>query len=178
LGPRTSGFLPARFSPDGDLFAFISDEGVELWTDHEVGVLKFNLRWVSEQTPLVFSPDGGTIATGSRDGALLWDANAEQFPDAPRQTLPSEEGIASLVYSPDGSLLVSSETRGIIEIWDAESGELRMRFDACDYVCDVQFSLDGRLLRASQFAGDISMWDMQSGDRWLTLPSNVVPNVD
>jgi len=178
IGPSNYSYLPVRFSPDGQLLAFMTSQGIALWTDHEIGLLQFTSYSEAGLVPIVFSPDGGTIATVSGQEILLWDVNSKQPPDAPRKTLTTEAGIIDLLYSPDGTLLASIEAGGIIEVWNTQIDAPHTRLSAADQISDVQFSPDGRLLRVSVYGGHRSIWDLQSGEKKVTFPRGAALNND
>jgi WD40 repeat protein len=87
-------------------------------TDEVITVLKEHRDIVLAVT---FSSDNQWLATSGGDlGILLWDWKK-------RIVVSRLEGhqawIRSLAFSPDSSLLISSDEHGIIKVWDVHSGE-------------------------------------------------------
>jgi len=85
---------------------------------------------------IAFSPDGQLLVTGANNGIPIdstikvWSTSdgtlVQTLRDDPSEA-PFQEAIASLDFSPDGSLLASGETNGRVSIWDASSWALIAR---------------------------------------------------
>ena len=80
-----------------------------------------------------------------RTGKLLWEMQGQPY-------------IDDITFSPDGSLLVSTNEDGI-EFWDMASGKLLRAIEGSFY--RLAFSLDGRLLAVSLPDGRIQYWGVQ-----------------
>lgn len=177
-GPHNSGFFPLKLSPDGQLLAFLTWEGISIWTDHELGVINVPLPGAGS-AKFIFNPDSSTLVYASEQQVTFWAMNSEQLPDQPYVTLQMEAALQSLLYNPDGSLLVTIEQGGIIEIWDANKGELHHRLSASATPYNVQFSLDGHLLRAEVFVdAEVVVWDVATGEKRFELPIAAVWTTD
>ena len=123
-----------------------------------------------EYLSLAFSPDGRILASGDRAGVIrLWNLTSETL----RRTIldkrtaygtawdetPSElrsisngyiNDVSSLVFSPDGNVLVSGDISGDIDFWDVESGvHLQTLHGYRDRVVDLAFSPDGNTLASA-----------------------------
>jgi len=99
-----------------------------------------------------FSPDGSQIVCGSDDGVNVHSTNTWDI-----QFTLNTSSVESVVYSSDGSLIVSlSSTDGAIKIWSATTGELLHNFDTYKfseelpefliYISTVGVSPDGKSL--------------------------------
>src|SRR5262249_14976128 len=84
--------------------------------------------------------------------------------------------VASITFSPDGRLLVSSacphaDPRDtLLHVWDVEQGRELQRMDghAVGTAC-VAFSPNGRIVASGGFDGSIRCWEVVSGQEVLTL---------
>jgi WD40 repeat protein len=96
---------PNRFSPDGKLFAIADNMHVRLWntaTGELVGPLAGPRDIV---LAFSWSPDGKTLATTSSPKLKLWNAATREE----LTTLPCKNGVLSVAFAPDGSLIVPDQ---------------------------------------------------------------------
>jgi WD40 repeat protein/serine/threonine protein kinase len=120
----------AGFSPDGRSLAVVSVLGdCQLW-DTATGRSAANLQGFLQGTHSVaFSPDARRLAIGSNgnEAIKIWDVES-------LQELLTLKGQGSMFnstgFSPDGNLLASSNSRGILHIWCAPSFEEIARLEA------------------------------------------------
>ncbi|MBL8160384.1 MAG: WD40 repeat domain-containing protein, partial [Anaerolineae bacterium] len=168
VGPLGSGYLPLQFSPDGSIFAFVTDQGITVWSDHALGTLTFVQHSETKLRPLLFSPDGKTIVSASGRDVLFWDINNQHVANVPRQTLQTESDVFQLSYSPNGSLLIAVAINGTVAVWNANNGELVTQFSGAGSIYNVEFSPDGRLLRGYNF-DNVLIWDAQTGEVKLNV---------
>ena len=128
---------------------------------------------------LSFSPDGRILASGDRAGVIrLWDITSEtlrrtildqntaparawdETPSHLRTIAPGFiDDVSSLVFSPDGTVLVSGDASGAIDFWDVESGaHLQTLRGYYGGVVDLAFSPDGNTL-ASATHDIVLLWE-------------------
>jgi WD40 repeat protein len=119
---RGAGVWACEFIRDGNRIASADPEtGLKVWateTGEELSTL--DGRYIEG---LAVSPDGSYLADTNLS---MWDPNSGH-------ELRKLEGhsrlVAACAVSLDGSLLVSVNDGGIVEAWDAESGERRLSFE-------------------------------------------------
>jgi len=82
------------------------------------------------------------------------------------------EGIKSYAYSPDGKYLVAGNTGGIINIWDAVSGDLLSRIIGhTEHVSSITFRPDSKQFATGSTSSDgtIKIWDIKTKERLTTI---------
>jgi len=74
------------------------------------------------------------------------------------------------VFSPDSRRIASSSQDGIVKVWDAQTGEDLLSFQAhADHVRSVAFSPEGQRLATASWDGTAKVWDAQTGQLIHTL---------
>jgi RNA polymerase sigma factor (sigma-70 family) len=124
LAGPPAGVPCLEFSPDGRLLAAGSDGGaVHLWdvlTGEERCSFAVPLQpgEVKRVFSVAFAPDGRGLAVGYGEGDCLvrvWELSSGQ---ERARFAGHRNGIGSLAFSPDGTLLASGGTDRIITVWD------------------------------------------------------------
>ncbi|OWM81387.1 hypothetical protein CDL15_Pgr007425 [Punica granatum] len=149
----------ARFSPDGQFLVSCSVDGfIEVW-DYLSGKLKKDLQYQADETFMMhddpvlcinFSRDSEMLASGAQDGKIkVWRIRTGQC--LRRLERAHSQGVTGLVFSRDGSQLLSTSFDSTARIHGLKSGKLLKEFRGhSSYVNDAIFTSDGsRIITAS-----------------------------
>ncbi len=151
-------------TPDGRSLVTASAEGELAWWDLDNGEKTRTIRIEHGYRALALSPDGLTAAIGLDRGIRLIDVRTGAAREA-KGALASRP--ISLLFSPDGRTVVSTNVDGTVTLWNAGAatpsetlhGHLRS-------VWQPAFSPDGDTLYTASSDGTAIAWDL-SGDRRL-----------
>ena len=123
------------------------------------------------------TPDDRYLATGGTlEGTIvLWDvATGRKLRSFDRTTEDADVSacnVECIDFSPDGELLLSGYSDGMIIIWEKTTGTIRRRFQAGDgYVSSMAFSPRGDMVLVKSVRG-VTLWDTASGAAIRTLQS-------
>lgn len=93
------------------------------------------------------------------------------------QTLQAHcDEISAVVFSPDGSLLVSGSRDHTVQIWNVNTGRKTQTLVHKDKVESVIFSPDGTLLASGTF-NHVHIWGLGSHQRYQMLQDDSAPKV-
>lgn len=101
-------------------------------------------------------------------------------PSVPQESLPSgtivdahlwgimrtsseDDGVQSLAFSPDSTVLVSAHTDGNVRIWQIPTGNRLLKLDHHAVVNSVAFSPHGHIIAAGSTDNIIRLWDATDG---------------
>ncbi|CAE7231010.1 unnamed protein product [Rhizoctonia solani] len=162
------------FSPDGNLFASGSKDGVlAVWDARTRGRLFDPFTGHSARIfSIAFSPDGTQIASdGGGTTIRLWSSLTGAPMGNPLQG--HTETIRSVVFSPSGNQLASGSEDMSVRVWDVAGGHSIAVFQGhTDMVLSVAFSPDGAQVASGSADMAIRFWDIPSPTG--TLPQNYV----
>ncbi len=175
------------FSPDSDILASVSSEGIiRLW-DANTGKYKHTLitqqktkDQVSHPKPISgisFSPDGRTLANVSIDKNIhLWNTTTGRLKGILKG---HADKVNSISFSPDGKMLVSGSQDGTLRMWDVGTRKLKQTITnqrPTDNgksppvpVSTVSFRSDGATLASGNQDGCIYLWDVTTGQLQATF---------
>ena len=172
LGQPLSFILHGAFSHDGKLFATAEygEPHLRLW-DASTGKMIRQYK-VMDHQQVAFAPDDKIMAVGGWQGITILDTSSvKQLAQMP---LPSPEGVTSLKFSPDGSLLSGGRQLGDLLLWDVGTKKLKSRVDAL-HVDFQTFSPDSRTLAVwgQETNKDIvELWDVKTGKQVHLRPGH------
>jgi WD40 repeat protein len=165
-------------SPDGTAFAFAIPDGRVQVLETKDGSERFTIKTSEEHVLVVaFSPDSSTLLTGggyNEPAIRCWEAlNGRAGGSLAGHT----SGVTDLLFTPDGTQLISSSTDQTIRLWDWSSrhpaGVLRGHLSE---VAGLALASDGRSLASRSKDGFIYLWDLSKPSHHLgyrTLPNRL-----
>ncbi len=117
-----------------------------------------------------YSPDGETIAVASSLGIFFYSASDGRQ----ARFIDTEEGITSVAFSPDGTLLAAGSEDGAVELWNVLTGALARVLISHDSmispaVYHLAFSPDGKTFAEVSDERMINIWDISNGALIRTL---------
>ncbi len=155
-------------TPDGRSLITASEDGeLALWN---LRTRKKIRTWTIENgsaPALAVSPDGLTAAVGVKDGVQLIDLRSGTTRTATADLAGSPNWV---LFSPDGTMVVSTNRDGTVTRWDVASATpLETLRGHSNFVQQPVFSPDGKTLYTVSHDGTAIAWDL-AGNRTLERP--------
>ena len=170
-----------EFSPDGKILAtggYDDRNTIKLW-DVATGELDKTILTNSELgsfgvPDISFSPDGKTIASceGHWNTSIhLWDVESGTLI---KTLLGHMDGVNSIDYNTDGSILASVSDDGILCLWDMHTmRHMNTLIAHHSSIISVVFSPDGNTLVSGGKDGNIHLWDSKSLEKKKTIDNHL-----
>ncbi len=152
------------------------DEQAHFLVNHEDGTT-IRLEFQSETpgiTPntqyIRFNPDETIMAIsftaylhgGTADNVTrVWDLSGDAPNPEPVASMSYYTALGNLIFSPDGSLLVTTSTNGAVFVWDTATWEQVAELLHPLRVYQLQFSHDSRTLKTLAYDGLIRVWERE-----------------
>ncbi|MFC9686319.1 NB-ARC domain-containing protein [Streptomyces sp. NPDC056948] len=172
--------LAVTFSPDGSLLATGgSDTTVRIWDPATGEMLHTATGHGGLVSAVAFSPDGALLASGGADAtARIWgivplgpDHRSGDRPAisvrAPRVLTGHRGPVRALVFTPDGSRLLTCSNDRTLRIWGP--GGVEGAHDLSGAVRAAGFSPDGSRLATGSQSAVVRIWDTITGQAVQTL---------
>ena len=158
LKGHTGNVLSIDFGLDDELGSCSNDGTFRFW-DVKTGEEKRAQEHVLRLDFVALNSTGTMLASGGQDGVLrLWDlrngALAAQYDHG--------GAIHDAVFSPDESIIITTDASNALVLRDVETGEIVDRIQTIGAE-RVAISLDGRWMAAGLASGDIRIWAHSSG---------------
>jgi WD40 repeat protein len=160
LRAPTKEFTAASFTPDGARVLTAGTDGsLRLWdaaTGEALDELRVSTSGEDALLDEAISPDGRLVATAIGEAVEVWDLGSKRQLIA----LRGHAGlVATVAFSPDGTLVASGGLDATTSIWDVSSGELvAVSGGHTRTVTGVAFSGDGRLVGSSSEDGTARLY--------------------
>jgi WD40 repeat protein len=154
---------PPQFvlTPDDRFVVTASDRGELTWWNLRSGRKTRTLEIATGYHAVALGPDGRKVAVGIEGGIQLVDARTGDTETATADLAGHPE---SLLFSPDGMTLVSTNDDGTVTLWDARSATPRETLRGHSAIQAV-FSRDGNTLYTVSGDGTAIAWDLTGGRR-------------
>lgn len=154
------------FSPDGKILASAGDDKVVLLWDVITGKQVQTMSHPNPVRAVLFTPDGKTLVSASNqiDGTRVhvWDVRSGKQIDF--LAMPKPNGLAQMVLSNDGKVLVTSTVMGPVVAWDfAAKRELWRTEEERDWCNCLALAPDGKTLATGSDRGTVCLRDLRTG---------------
>ena len=168
-------FKTPSFSPDGSHIAAIANDDEDIFVfaiDASVSRLSIDTGGIPDE--VMYSPDGSTIATTAvvgDDTVRLWDAGSG---DARAVLAGAKGAIHSLVFSADGSRMLTASDDSSARLFDTTSGKSisTLNDEAAGSMSFAALSPDGTRVATVSLGGRAKIWDVAAQTVVATLNAN------
>ncbi len=163
------------FSPDGAFLASGHVDGnIHLWSLDDGQEVLARARHDASVGGLSFSPDGMTLASGGLDSTLkLWELGQLRQSEPQRRLIREPSGVTCLVYSRDGSLIITGQTKGVLRVHEVKSGRLSATLRGHEApLSAVDVSPDGSQLASGGRDGTIRVFDLNRREELRVLTAH------
>jgi len=127
-------------------------------------VARFERGGISDVT---ISPDENLIAIASRLGVWFYDAHTEDFVSL--MAVESTGLLSKIVFSPDGTRIVTGDWDGKITLWDINTATALATYIHKDYINSIAFSPNGKFIATGSRDATATLWDVETGTACFTI---------
>jgi len=167
---HSSAIYDVSFSPDGTRLATAGrDNTAKVW---DITPSRESLAFLAADLPgivssLAYSPDGTQLATANNDQGRIWDAATSRLLVT---LLGHSSDTNRVVFSSDGTRLVTTSDDMTATVWDAATGKVLLTLNGhTARVVAAAFSPDGKSLATLSDDGTARIWDASTGREMLTV---------
>ena len=159
LKGHTTSVYSLAFSPDNKTVITsgwtYKDVTIRLW-DTITGEL---LASYPDQGAVAFAPDRNTFVGGSH--IYIWNPVTNHYDHTVRlEDVSKSNPPTAITFSPDGSIIVSGNRNGIIQLRNSTTGKIISELAGhSSWISELVFSEDRRTLATSGGDGTILLWD-------------------
>lgn len=152
------------FSPDGQ--HVIANNSLDL-IDIETGETERSFESADTVYALSFNPSGDLLAAGLLNGEIvLWDTATG---DEVQRLEGHTDAVWTLLFTDDGSRLLSVSDDQTARVWDTASWEVTRQYDHASGIWAAALSPDNNLFATGTVEGEITFWNFDS-----TTPVRVI----
>jgi WD40 repeat protein len=155
------------FSPDGRLVAIVANHTVYVWdiANPEPYLIETLVGHTYLITSLVFSSLTSLISTSRDKSIKFWQIGASSTPSdiIDPKSVPHTSPIKSVTLQAKDGIAISSDSDGIVRIWDLSTGHCNSSFQTPakgDCLRDAQL-IDNRVALVWYAAKKIHIWDAE-----------------
>jgi hypothetical protein len=178
LRGHTQWVYAVAFSPDGQVFGAVSEDGHALLWQVADGRLARDIESTrGGLTGLSFSPNSLLLAASAWDGSIsLWQVSNGNL----LRTLRAQEySVRDVEFSPDGRLLAAASDDNSVLLWRVSDGGLERTLQGhTAQLYEVDFSPDGTLLASASEDHTVNLWQVSTGTRLHGLAGHTQPVFD
>jgi WD40 repeat protein len=163
------------FSPDGKLIAIAAGYTAYVWdiTSSEPCLIETIVGHAGDITSLVFSSPTSLVSASLDKSVKFWQIGASlTSPDVTGpNSIPHTSPIRSITLQAKNGIAISSDSDGIVRIWDLSTGLCKASFQtpakgSCKR--DVQL-IDDRLVLVWHTTEEVHIWDVEKAELLQTV---------
>jgi WD40 repeat protein len=156
---HTSFVTGLAVAPDNSFFISSSnDKTIRKWN---LKTLESEVLVTSDSkiNSIEISPNSKKIAAGTQDGKIsIYDSNNENSPFVIESN--SKNAISSICYNKKGDWIVSGDSKGNVQVWDANNyTQIKNLQGHKSRIYDIAFNPNDCLLATSSLDGTVRVWD-------------------
>jgi len=164
------------FSPDGRLVAVVADCTAYIWdiTGSDPHLVQTLIGHTDIITSLVFSSPSSLITVSWDLSVRFWQIGispTDPVEADPKSTPLTSTSIKSITLQTKDSIVISSDSDGVVRIWDISTGICKASFQAPakdSHYRDVRL-VDGQFIFVWHADEKIHIWDLERGEILQTV---------